>query len=101
MSRLQAGLFVGSYTMWAGLGETGFIVMLHITHATARGLRHAWVPYFDDGMTPFRTPRRVAIYAGLARAIIFLAPISAFDQVNVKPFFFADACVSSVDIVLR
>jgi len=29
----------------------------------ARGLRHAWVPYFDD-----------------ARAIIFLAPISAFDQ---------------------
>ncbi|KAF8588004.1 G-protein alpha subunit [Ramaria rubella] len=29
----------------------------------ARGLRHAWAPYFDD-----------------ARAIIFLAPISAFDQ---------------------
>jgi len=29
----------------------------------ARGMRHAWVPYFDD-----------------ATAIIFLAPISAFDQ---------------------
>jgi len=29
----------------------------------ARGLRHTWVPYFDD-----------------ANAIIFLAPISAFDQ---------------------
>ena len=41
----------------------------------ARGLRHTWVPYFDD-----------------ANAIIFLAPISAFDQVchttnmNIKFF---------------
>ncbi|KAF9069006.1 guanine nucleotide-binding protein [Rhodocollybia butyracea] len=31
----------------------------------ARGQRHTWVPYFDD-----------------ANAIIFVAPVSAFDQVN-------------------
>ena len=31
----------------------------------ARGQRHTWVPYFDD-----------------ANAIIFLAPVSAFDQVR-------------------
>lgn len=31
----------------------------------ARGQRHSWVPYFDD-----------------ANAIIFVAPISAFDQVG-------------------
>ena len=31
----------------------------------SRGQRHTWVPYFDD-----------------ANAIIFLAPVSAFDQVN-------------------
>lgn len=31
----------------------------------ARGQRHTWVPYFDD-----------------ANAIIFLAPVSAFDQVS-------------------
>lgn len=30
----------------------------------ARGQRHTWIPYFDD-----------------ANAIIFLAPVSAFDQV--------------------
>jgi len=30
----------------------------------ARGQRHTWVPYFDD-----------------ANAIIFVSPISAFDQV--------------------
>lgn len=31
----------------------------------ARGQRHSWVPYFDD-----------------ANAIIFVSPISAFDQVR-------------------
>jgi len=31
----------------------------------ARGQRHSWVPYFDD-----------------ANAIIFVAPVSAFDQVE-------------------
>jgi len=31
----------------------------------ARGQRHSWVPYFDD-----------------ANAIIFVAPVSAFDQVH-------------------
>ena len=40
----------------------------------ARGQRHSWVPYFDD-----------------ANAIIFVAPVSAFDQVsfsgiNLSPF---------------
>ena len=32
----------------------------------ARGQRHTWVPYFDD-----------------ANAIIFVAPVSAFDQVRM------------------
>lgn len=37
----------------------------------ARGQRHSWVPYFDD-----------------ANAIIFVAPISAFDQVcSISPAF--------------
>jgi guanine nucleotide-binding protein alpha-1 subunit len=39
----------------------------------ARGQRHTWAPYFDD-----------------ANAIIFVAPVSAFDQVSdidlFKPF---------------
>ena len=34
----------------------------------ARGQRHSWVPYFDD-----------------ANAIIFVAPVSAFDQVCLMP----------------
>lgn len=33
----------------------------------ARGQRHSWVPYFDD-----------------ANAIIFVAPVSAFDQVSLS-----------------
>jgi guanine nucleotide-binding protein subunit alpha len=33
----------------------------------ARGQRHSWVPYFDD-----------------ANAIIFVSPISAFDQVRAS-----------------
>lgn len=33
----------------------------------ARGQRHTWVPYFDD-----------------ANAIIFVAPVSAFDQVSIQ-----------------
>lgn len=33
----------------------------------ARGQRHSWVPYFDD-----------------ANAIIFVSPISAFDQVRYR-----------------
>src|SRR5882757_7095870 len=35
----------------------------------ARGQRHTWVPYFDD-----------------ANAIIFVAPVSAFDQVSNFPW---------------
>jgi len=54
-----------------GVVEHSFDISLSGTHVNwllydvggARGQRHAWVPYFDD-----------------ATAIIFLAPISAFDQ---------------------
>ena len=59
-----------------GVAEHVFDVDLHGKDVTwhlfdvggARGQRHTWVPYFDD-----------------ANAIIFLAPISAFDQVREKP----------------
>jgi hypothetical protein len=36
----------------------------------ARGQRHSWVPYFDD-----------------ANAIIFVAPVSAFDQASQRSIF--------------
>ena len=52
----------------------------HLT-APSRGLRHAWVPYFDDGML-FTSRLRTLFMPASARAIIFLAPISAFDQVS-------------------
>ena len=48
----------------------------------ARHQRQAWAPYFDDGA--YRLHREFSAYSGLRRtvdAIIFLAPISAFDQV--------------------
>lgn len=56
-----------------GVAEHQFDVPLHGKNVTwhlydvggARGQRHSWVPYFDD-----------------ANAIIFVAPISAFDQVS-------------------
>lgn len=56
-----------------GVAEHIFDVPLHGRSVTwhlydvggARGQRHTWVPYFDD-----------------ATAIIFLAPVSAFDQVR-------------------
>ena len=58
-----------------GVAEHIFDVPLHGRNVTwhlydvggARGQRHTWVPYFDD-----------------ATAIIFLAPVSAFDQVNFR-----------------
>ena len=58
-----------------GVAEHVFDVPLHGRNVTwhlydvggARGQRHTWVPYFDD-----------------ATAIIFLAPVSAFDQVNFR-----------------
>jgi hypothetical protein len=40
----------------------------------ARGQRHSWVPYFDD-----------------ANAIIFVAPVSAFDQVYSSSFLISVA----------
>lgn len=56
-----------------GVAEHRFEVPLHGRTVTwhlydvggARGQRHTWVPYFDE-----------------ANAIIFVAPISAFDQVR-------------------
>ena len=56
-----------------GVAEHVFDVNIHGKSVTwhlfdvggARGQRHSWVPYFDD-----------------ANAIIFVAPVSAFDQVN-------------------
>ena len=57
-----------------GVAEHCFDVHIHGKAVTwhifdvggARGQRNSWVPYFDD-----------------ANAIIFVAPISAFDQVRV------------------
>jgi G-protein alpha subunit len=57
-----------------GVAEHSFDVNLHGKNVTwhlydvggARGQRHTWVPYFDD-----------------ANAIIFVAPVSAFDQVRL------------------
>ncbi|KAG6828891.1 hypothetical protein H0H92_006397 [Tricholoma furcatifolium] len=51
----------------------------------ARGQRHAWVPYFDDGKTrlalaALKTLVHLPSSFLVATAIIFLAPISAFDQ---------------------
>ena len=56
-----------------GVAEHNFEVPLHGKSVTwhlydvggARGQRHTWIPYFDD-----------------ANAIIFVAPVSAFDQVR-------------------
>jgi G-protein alpha subunit len=64
-----------------GVAEHLFEVPLHGRSVTwhlydvggARGQRHCWVPYFDE-----------------ANAIIFVAPISAFDQVrNCDSLFYA------------
>lgn len=57
-----------------GVAEHIFDVNIHGKAVTwhlfdvggARGQRHSWVPYFDD-----------------ANAIIFVAPVSAFDQVSI------------------
>ena len=65
-----------------GVAEHIFDVDIHGKSVTwhlfdvggARGQRHSWVPYFDD-----------------ANAIIFVAPVSAFDQVR---FLFSDASLS-------
>ncbi len=56
-----------------GVAEHIFDVTIHGKSVTwhlydvggARGQRHSWIPYFDD-----------------ANAIIFVAPVSAFDQVG-------------------
>ena len=66
-----------------GVAEHVFDVDIHGKSVTwhlfdvggARGQRHSWVPYFDD-----------------ANAIIFVAPVSAFDQVR---FLLLDASLST------
>lgn len=56
----------------------------------ARNQRQAWAPYFDDGKSSEHCFRRMGcgclltadcLYNRPVNAIIFLAPISAFDQV--------------------
>jgi len=69
-----------------GVAEHIFDVNIHGKSVTwhlfdvggARGQRHSWVPYFDD-----------------ANAIIFVAPVSAFDQVGLHSFPFAPAQLAS------
>ena len=47
----------------------------------ARGQRHTWVPYFDD-----------------ANAIIFVAPVSAFDQVRMFVYCRLFWCLLSIAV---
>lgn len=47
----------------------------------ARNQRHAWAPYFEDGKLDADPPFLILSYLHSVNAIIFLAPISAFDQV--------------------
>jgi len=78
-----------------GVAEHVFDVDIHGKSVTwhlydvggARGQRQTWVPYFDD-----------------ANAIIFVAPVSAFDQVlifsivpcsSLRPFFDFCDCLES------
>lgn len=63
----------------------------------ARNQRHAWAPYFQDGKP------RLALHIKFFRsapfvvnAIIFLAPISAFDQVLTE----VRACLCDVTALL-
>ncbi len=66
-----------------GIAEHIFDVTIHGKVVTwhlydvggARGQRHSWVPYFDD-----------------ANAIIFVAPVSAFDQV-CHAYIFGKDCL--------
>ncbi|KAF9263764.1 G-alpha-domain-containing protein [Marasmius fiardii PR-910] len=62
-SRLRTKFGVIEYSFPVLLGGSVYEWRLFNFGAVTRGQRHAWVPYFDD-----------------ATAIIFLAPISAFDQ---------------------
>lgn len=47
----------------------------------ARGQRHTWIPYFDDAYVSSAVSSRPMLTNHLSTAIIFLAPVSAFDQV--------------------
>jgi hypothetical protein len=52
--------------------------------------RPSWIPYFDDGSCALACVRLAADTLA-ATAIIFLAPISAFDQ--VRPVLPPPACI--------
>jgi hypothetical protein len=64
----------------------------------ARNQRHAWAPYFQDGKA--RLALRIKSFFRSApfvvNAIIFLAPISAFDQVLTE----VGACLCDVTALL-
>ena len=74
-----------------GVAEHVFDVNIHGKMVTwhlydvggARGQRHTWVPYFDD-----------------ANAIIFVAPVSAFDQVR-SSFDSPELCSSFIPVSRR
>ncbi|CAA7269582.1 unnamed protein product [Cyclocybe aegerita] len=77
-----------------GVAEHVFDVNIHGKSVTwhlydvggARGQRHSWVPYFDD-----------------ANAIIFVAPVSAFDQacLSLRPYLEEDPRTNRIDDSLQ
>lgn len=76
INRVPADDILHARIQTMGVAEHVFDVNIHGKLVTwhlydvggARGQRHTWVPYFDD-----------------ANAIIFVAPVSAFDQVRCYP----------------
>lgn len=67
----------------------------------ARNQRHAWAPYFQDGRPCFANQYfffRSAPF--VVNAIIFLAPISAFDQVltEVRASLFHGAALLTITL---
>jgi len=64
----------------------------------ARNQRHAWAPYFQDGKPRLASPIKLFFRPTpfVVNAIIFLAPISAFDQVLTE----VRACLCDVTALL-
>lgn len=64
----------------------------------ARNQRHAWAPYFQDGKPGHTLPINFFFRSApfVVNAIIFLAPISAFDQVLTE----VRACLCDVTAIL-
>ena len=55
----------------------------------ARGQRHTWIPYFDDAYVASAEYSRPMLTICSSTAIIFLAPVSAFDQVWVHMLYYS------------